>query len=119
MQISETETNVDYKNYRQLSKFRHISENLCQFQVSFLLYHHHRKILSKTFLSTLKGTFHDHDQLLSNFKDTFHLVHSFDMYYVSNSIKVRFKNKNIFGICKSSKQKKVRNTPPIISSCLK
>ena len=32
---------------------------------------------------------------------------------MSNSIKVRFSNKNTFEICKISEKRKVTNTPPI------
>ena len=74
-----------------------------------------RSCLKKS-LSTLKVTFHnDHQRLLSNLKDTFYLVHNSDIYYVSHSSIVRFKNKNTFDICKSSKQRKGTNTLPTIS----
>ena len=63
-------------------------------------------------------TFNDHQHVLSNFGDTFYLVRKFVIYYVPNSIKVRFKNKNTCDICKISKQRKVTNTPPIFSNYL-
>ena len=118
MQISETKINIDYKNYRYLFEFRHIRKSVSTL-CFVLVISSSQADLVENVLSTLNVAFHDQHQLLSNFKDTFHLAHNFDIYYVSNSIKVRFKNKNTFGICKSSKQRKVRNTPPIISNCLK
>ena len=60
----------------------------------------------------------DRQHVLSNFGDTFYLVRKFVIYYVPNSIKVRFKNKNTCDICKISKQRKVTNTPPIFSNYL-
>ena len=84
------------------------------FKVPLFLYHYKRQILSKMFLSTSKETLNDHQQLFSNFKDTFYLVHNSDVYYVSHSIIVRFKNENTFDICKNSEQRKGTNTLPII-----
>ena len=90
----------------------------CQ-KVPFVLYHYHRQILSKTLLSTFKVTFNDHNQVLSNFKDTFYFVHNSDIYYVSHSNIVRLTIKNICKfICENSNQRRGTNAPPIMSNCL-